>query len=80
MLAGGKAGANETKISVQAKLGDKDWGIVQSPFMRDNASTTGYEYEIEANGDTITYSTTTHLDIYGKTFAHTDKNSLKRVK
>lgn len=56
-----------------------DWGVAQSPFMRDNASTKGYKMTLKVDGDKISYSQTTLLDIYGREFDHTDKSSLIRV-
>lgn len=81
VLAGGKASAegSGTKLEVAAKLGDPDWGIIQSPFMRDNASTKAFQHTIEVDGDRLSYSETTTLEIYGKTFEHTDANELSRA-
>ena len=82
LLAGGSHDGShegEVVIEVAAKVGDLDWGIVQSPFMRDNAKTTAFEHRLVVNGDTLTYEETTTVDIYGKVFAHTDGNTLKRV-
>jgi len=63
-------------LNVTAKLGDPDWGIIQSPFMRDNARTTAFQHNITFNEDSLSYTETTTLEIYGKTFEHTDKNEL----
>ena len=82
LLAGGQFNGSidgEVVIEVAAKLGDADWGIVQSPFMRDNAKTTAFEHKLVVNGDSLTYEETTTVDIYGKVFAHTDGNTLKKV-
>jgi hypothetical protein len=65
-------------LEVEAKDGDKDWGIAQSPFMRDNARTTSFRHTITVDGDRMVYSETTMLEIYGKTFEHTDDNILVR--
>jgi len=81
LLAGGDATTTDKGITlkVQAKLGDPDWGIVQSPFMRDNASTVSFEHELTVNGDQMAYSETSLIDIYGKPqFEHTDRNKLVR--
>jgi hypothetical protein len=81
LLAGGTATVNgeTTVIKVKAKDGDQDWGIVQSPFMQNKARTTAFVHNIEVNGDTLVYSETTMLDIYGKEkYKHTDGNTLKR--
>ncbi len=62
-----------------AKLGDPDWGIVQSPFMRDNASTVAFRHEVTIDGDQLSYAETTSLEIYGRRFEHTDQNELVRT-
>ena len=82
VLAGGVYEASQgdsVVLEVAAREGDSDWGIVQSPFMRDNAKTTAFTHRIEIRGDTLVYSETTTLDIYGSTFAHTDGNTLTRA-
>lgn len=83
VLAGGEhsgAAAPGTGVclKVRAKLGDPDWGVVQSPFMRDKASTLGFSHELTVDGDRLSYSETTLLEIYGRTFEHTDRNELTR--
>jgi hypothetical protein len=82
VLAGGKAtvSADRVEIKVAAKEGDADWGIVQSPFLRDNARTIGFEHCVQVTGNIMTYKETTFLDIYGgKSFNHTDGNTLTRI-
>jgi len=81
VLAGGKATVEGamTRLEVTAKLGDPDWNILQSPFMRDNARTVEFRHAIEVSDDRLSYAETTVLDIYGKTFEHTDENILKRA-
>lgn len=82
VLAGGKvrggAGSGPIVLEVQAALGSKDWGIIQSPFMREKARTTGFTHKISVEGDRLFYSETTMLEIYGRTFEHTDQNTLTR--
>jgi hypothetical protein len=80
LLAGGThTGSGEPVcLKVRAKLGDPDWGIVQSPFMRDEASTLGFEHELTVAKDKLSYFETTLVDIYGRTFEHTDRNELTR--
>ena len=65
-------------LAVSAKDGDPDWGILQSPFMRDNARTVEFRHEITITGNVLRYSETTVLDIYGQIFEHTDCNELVR--
>ena len=78
VLAGGsaKTTADGTTLSVRAALGDPDWGIVQSPFMRDNAKTVGFKHEVRIEGGKLTYNESTYLEIYGRSFEHTDQNEL----
>ncbi len=80
VLAGGQASATDSGflIDVAAKIDDPDWGIIQSPFMRDNAKTTEFRHRITIEGDKLVYEETTVVDIYGKTFNHTDRNRLQR--
>lgn len=63
-------------IEVAAGVDNEDWGIVQSPFMRDNARTTGFKQKIIVGNGRMYYEETTVVDIYGKTFEHTDENTL----
>lgn len=82
LVAGGSSASsiqgNSTVLEVRAALGDKDWGIVQSPFMQENARTVSFTHRISVGGDRLTYAETTVLDIYGKRFDHTDGNTLIR--
>ena len=82
VLAGGKAApagaGDKTVLEVNAALGDKDWGVVQSPTMRDKASTVRFSQKITVSGDDLSYFDTTTVQIYGKAFEHTDGNRLKR--
>jgi hypothetical protein len=52
---------------------------VQSPFMRDHARTLAFRHRITVDGDRLTYTETTVVDIYGKRFDHTDTNTLTRA-
>lgn len=83
VLAGGtftgNAKADEVVLEVRAKRGDDDWGIIQSPFMRDKASTEAFEHKITVGGDRLSYAETTYLQIYGRRFDHTDQNELRRT-
>ncbi len=83
VLAGGKATAADASagavtLEVAARQDDPDWGIIQSPFMRDQARTVEFRHKIQLEGDRLSYAETTVLDIYGKTFDHTDENELTR--
>lgn len=78
LVAGGRYDASGAG-RIEVKAGDADWPIAQSPFMRDNAKTLEFSHWIAVNGDSMEYSETTVLDIYGKRFEHTDENILTRV-
>ena len=67
-----------TIINVEAKADDPKWQIIQSPFMQENASTTAFRQQIIVGGGTLAYDQTTMVDIYDKTFEHTDRNTLSR--
>ncbi len=74
----GDSAAAEIALKVAAKIDDPDWSILQSPFMRDNAKTIGFEHQINVDATALRYKETTVLDIYGKVFNHSDENTLSR--
>ena len=83
LIAGGRhtgsaAADGSTVLEVRAALGDADWGIVQSPFMRDKARTTAFSHRITVRGERLSYEETTVVEIYGRAFEHTDGNELVR--
>jgi len=83
VLAGGKYTGKKNEqgdviIEVAAGIQDKDWGIIQSPFMQKNARTTGFRHKVILGSDTLSYSETTIVEIFGKVFEHTDENELVR--
>lgn len=81
VLAGGKASTTTngaTRLDVAAEAGSDDWGIVQSPFMNSHAKTTAYSHQLTVESNSLSYSQSTMLDIYGRQFDHTDKNTLIR--
>ena len=83
VLAGGNhngqsTGEGDFVLEVSAGHNNKDWQIIQSPFMRDNARTTGFHHRIIVGNGKLSYSETTTVDIYGKAFEHTDQNKLIR--
>ena len=83
LLAGGPysgttGDAEKVVLEVSAGIADKDWQIIQSPFMRDNARTTGFHHRITVGKGKLSYAKTTIVEIYGKVFEHTDENELTR--
>ena len=83
LIAGGTyqkgAASGPIVLEVHVEIDHPDWGIVQSPFMRDHAKTSAFRHKLSVDGDTLTYDETTVLDIYGKRFDHTDENTLTRL-
>ncbi len=65
-------------IHVEAAEDNPDWTISQAPFMRDNARTYAFSHDLFVDAEHLSYQQSIHLDIYGKTFEHSDKNSLQR--
>ena len=80
VLAGGRyTGATDARVielAVTAAKDGADWGIIQSPFMRDKARTVSFRHQLAVEGDVLRYSETTGLEIYGRHFDHTDTNEL----
>lgn len=81
LLAGGKVTESKGSITfkVSAAADNKDWGIIQSPFMQKKAKTESFVHTVTVSGKTMTYTETIALDIYGKKFQHTDGNTLTKV-
>ena len=81
VLAGGKyTGAKDAEarvvIEIAAACDDDQWKIIESPFMRDNASTKSFSQRIAVGNGRLSFSETTMVDIYGEMFEHTDENQL----
>ena len=55
-------------------------GILQSPFMRDTASSLEFRHKMKVKRDYMHYFESTIVDIYGRRFDHTDENDLVRVR
>ncbi len=84
VLAGGKyTGARNSEgrmmIEVKASLDDKNWNIIQSPFMQENARTISFCHNVIVGDGKLSYLETTMVEIYGKVVEHTDQNELKLV-
>ena len=81
-IAGGDADANTRSLRLHAETGKTDLGVLNNPYLYANARVDTVEVSIEIGEDEWTYEYTTtlamaHLD---EPLAHTDKNTLKRVK
>ncbi|BDD02246.1 FABP family protein (plasmid) [Persicobacter psychrovividus] len=82
LVAGGEFTANEAgdvSIEVNAKDGDAEWGIVQSPFLKEKARTLSFKRTFKVEGNKLTYKQEMELAIYNKSFNHVDSNVLTKV-
>ncbi len=82
VLAGGTAGADDKKISVEARRGDTRFGICSTTFLEQAFRTDYYRIDITFNDDdSWTYLTRTDLAVRGRepVFNHHDTNTLRRV-
>ncbi len=82
-LAGGVAAkdfaeASAVTLEVTSTLGDKRYGVVESPFMAAKASTLAYTHRATVSEDRLRYRQVTTLSIYGRTFEHSDTSLLLR--
>lgn len=64
------------EFEISAGIENKDWGIVQSPFMKTKALTKSYHQKMLVQNGKMICSETTMLEIYGRAFEHTDRNEL----
>ena len=81
VLAEGKAEV-ETNGDVTINVStneDASLAVIQTSFMHEKAKTTSFKQTMSLKGDTLHYHETTMVDIYGKSFEHTDTNTLQRV-
>ena len=80
VLASGKfeISNKETILNVSAAISEQDWQIIQSPFMAKNAKMKSYLQQVKVSENSLSYSQTMLLDIYGKEFEHTDNSTLTR--
>ena len=83
IVAGGTYKKNEESKDVilqeSASVKDSDWEIAQSPFVKNSAKTTAFESRFSISENSLLFYQKTTLDIYGKTFDHTDDNVLIKV-
>lgn len=63
----------------EVKAGAGSGSITQLPFLQEKASTESFHQSLTLTPDALEYSQTTMLTIYGRSFEHTDANSLSRV-
>ena len=81
VLCGGnfkQTAQGEITFSVSAGKDNPEWGIAESPFMAKKAKTLGFTRQMTISKNSLAYTQTTLLDIYGKVFDHIDTNTLKK--
>lgn len=82
LLAGGiykQEKDGSTLFSVKAEADSQTYGIVQSPFMLEKATTKAFHMNLTVSGNTLHYREITSLHIYGKDFEHEDESTLHKV-
>jgi len=65
-------------IELKAALDSPEGGVAQSRYMLEKAKTVTFSRKLTLEGDSLVYSESTLLDIYGRQYDHTDMNRLKR--
>jgi hypothetical protein len=81
VLAGGTARPDDKRFSVEANVGSETYGIMSNLSLAARARTTKYTCDVTAEGEGFTYtSTTTYVHATGGVIAHTDRNTLRRVR
>lgn len=83
LLAGGEYreddGASIFDVKASNENDSDGFGIVQSPFMLEKATTKAFEMKLTVKGDALNYREVTSLHIYGEDFEHIDSSTLYRV-
>ncbi len=70
---------NGIVFNVSATIDKSEAQIIQSPFMQKKATMTKFEQQFVLKENTLSYTQTMMLDIYGREFAHKDENTLIKV-
>ena len=74
LIATGKASINDDNICINLRSEASD--IAQAPFMQKEARTIGFTQQIIISQKQLSYTQTTMLEIYQRSFEHTDQNTL----
>ena len=77
----GTAAADATSFTLKAAIDDPQYKIAENKYLTANASSVSYEVTITLGDGTWGYAETTMLRMteFPQPFAHTDKNTLRRV-
>lgn len=82
VLAGGKTADNASKFSMEAKLGNLQFGISSIPFLDREFKTVRYTLDIEIlNSNSFSYKEITFMQMPGRQelFEHLDENVLFKI-
>ena len=81
VLAGGIAAADATSFTLKAAIDHPQYKIAENQYLTANASSVSYEVTITVGDGTWGYAESTMLRMkeFPELFAHTDKNTLRRV-
>jgi hypothetical protein len=81
VLAGGTARPDDASFSVEANVGSETYGIMSNLYLAARARTTKYTCRVSAERDAFSYeSCTTYVHATGGVIAHTDRNTLRRLR
>jgi hypothetical protein len=81
LLAGGNARPGDTSFSLEANVGSETYGILSNLYLAAQARTTKYTCKVSVVGGELSYeSCTTYVHGTGGEIAHTDRNTLRRVR
>jgi hypothetical protein len=81
VLAGGVAAADATTFTLKAAKDGGNYTIGENQYLDQQASSISYEVTITIDGDAWGYEETTMLRMaqFPEPFAHTDRNTLRRI-
>jgi hypothetical protein len=82
VLAGGTAATDATSFQLSARPGDPNYSIGENKYLTQHASTLSYDVTIAINDDgSWSYDeiTTLKMDEFPEPFAHSDRNTLRKV-
>ncbi len=83
LLASGQAGPGDRSFTMSAEVGSETNGILSNAFLAGAARTVAYTVTVTVaeDGDSYSYEETSTIEHQrlGETFAHTDRNTLRRV-
>ncbi len=81
VLAGGTARPDDSIFSLEANVGSETYAILSNIYLATKARTTKYTCKVTSTGDTFSYdSCTTYVHVTGGEIAHTDRNTLRRLR